>query len=957
MAARGASGPLDRDATVDIVAPFRAADAVESSAGDSIGRYAVLEEIGRGGMGRVLRAYDPKLQREVALKELRRVALSPAMTRRFVSEARAMAKVAHPNVVAVFDVEELEAGRVVLVMEYVPGTTLRTWLDLEERSWTEIVRAYICAGHGLAAAHDAELLHRDFKPTNVLVSHDGTVKVTDFGLAKVTGSLPSGATPHADGFPPSWGESTTLTEAGVVMGTPRYMAPEQHRNLALTTAADQYAFCVSLWEALVGEAPFVGDDGWKRKFKGPPAWPHPSTPRPISEAIRRGLAVDPAARWPDLRSLLRALEYDPAKKRRQWVSGLGLLGLATTMGGLWLDRERVEADRRCTGTRELLADVWGSNRRQALRAAFTATSRPFTAVTLREVEASLDSYAEKWIRAHRSACQATRVTQEQTEAQMGQRMQCLQDRRAALDMAVGVLLEVDEEMLDSALDVAEGLPSLSRCADLQALASARPPPDDPEVARRVAALREQGERAQSLALAGRYDAAAAHAQAMVAAAEVLDYEPIRARAYYIRGAVEDKLGHYSNSRSEFARAYQLALELEDDELQLRAASQLLWVVAGRQQRPDAAQRWYEETLARVRRQRTREELRIDAYEAIAQWHLVRAEYEESRRILERTLAYYERTEGPSSHSVANTLNNLAATAQHQGDLEAAQEFHERALSIRERTLGPEHPSLASSLSSLGGLLGRRGQLARAREMLERAIAIEERSLRPDHPWLAHARGNLSFIMRDQGELDAAAREAGRVLELLESTDDPNLSSIAMARTNLAVLHQDQGRLEEAQADYEAAASAWEQALGPEHPRLAFANDNLGRVSLSRGEYEQARAYFERSKTIAERAHGPDHLEVAFPLVGLAKTALNQGDSSTARRLMTRVLALHEQAPTVEPYDRAEARFLLAQALWPDQGERGRARSLAEEARNTLEELGAGFDEERSRIERWLSGQE
>ncbi|MEX1364192.1 MAG: serine/threonine-protein kinase, partial [Nannocystaceae bacterium] len=209
--------------------------------GTTISRYVVLDEIGRGGMGRVLRAYDPRLQREVALKEVRPDLLDEAATRRQEAEARAMAMLSHPNVVAVFDVTSWETGAVVLVMEYVPGQTLKQWLRERERPWPEIVERFVAAGRGLQAAHDAGLLHRDFKPSNVLVSEDGAVKVTDFGLATVD----AGASEHRGSIE----EILHGEPAGVrvVRGTLRYMAPEHHAGKVLTPAADQYAFCVALW--------------------------------------------------------------------------------------------------------------------------------------------------------------------------------------------------------------------------------------------------------------------------------------------------------------------------------------------------------------------------------------------------------------------------------------------------------------------------------------------------------------------------------------------------------------------------------------------------------------------------------------------------------------------------------------------------------------------------------------
>lgn len=202
-----------------------------------IGRYVVLEEIGRGGMGSVYRAYDPELQREVALKQLRAKALGVEGRARLEQEARAMASLSHPNVLSIYDIEVLDDGQLVLVMEYVDGPTLRARSEQTSRPWQEVLRPFLGAGRGLAAAHAAGIVHRDFKPANVLIT-TGVAKVTDFGLAKrskgLSGSSLSGSNDNWEKV----GEHD-LRRAGEVVGsTPRYMAPEQALQLFAEAGLD-----------------------------------------------------------------------------------------------------------------------------------------------------------------------------------------------------------------------------------------------------------------------------------------------------------------------------------------------------------------------------------------------------------------------------------------------------------------------------------------------------------------------------------------------------------------------------------------------------------------------------------------------------------------------------------------------------------------------------------------------
>ena len=363
------------DATRAVAAPpelLPQPAAPQVTPGSLLDRYPVIEEIGRGGMGVVLRAYDPKLQREVALKVVRTA--SADAEARLVREAQAMARLSHPNVVAVYDVavqEDDTQSQVVMAMEYVPGTDLRHWLVHEERAPEAIVEAFVAAGRGLAAAHAEGLLHRDFKAANVLVGDDGRVRVTDFGLARLDtapshdSSLPELASGSGSG--PSAGP---LTVAGTVMGTPRYMAPEQHRAEELSPAIDQYAFCVSLWEALTKEPPFIGSgpELLSGKLRGPPPWPRRVALRTkAADAIARGLSPRAEDRHPSMHALLEVLIPQPRSQARFVVPGVLIAGALSVAA--W-NSIQSDGQTQCTGAAQLLADVWGPDRRAALATAY-----------------------------------------------------------------------------------------------------------------------------------------------------------------------------------------------------------------------------------------------------------------------------------------------------------------------------------------------------------------------------------------------------------------------------------------------------------------------------------------------------------------------------------------------------------------------------------------------------------
>jgi len=239
------------------------------TAGSRLGRYVILEKVGAGGMGEVYAAYDPHLDRKIALKIVHADRFDQKIEEvqgRLLREAQAMARLSHPNVLTVYDVQFAEqgAGDVVIAMEFIDGMTLGQWLRKQKRSWREVLEIFCQAGEGLAAAHGAGLVHRDFKPDNVLVRKDGRVFVADFGLVRKMADtqLPSGA--DVDGA--AEGESqeryldSALTRTGATLGTPAYMAPEQLLGEGVDARADQYAFCASLYEALYGERPYQAEN-------------------------------------------------------------------------------------------------------------------------------------------------------------------------------------------------------------------------------------------------------------------------------------------------------------------------------------------------------------------------------------------------------------------------------------------------------------------------------------------------------------------------------------------------------------------------------------------------------------------------------------------------------------------------------------------------------------------------
>ena len=297
-----------------------------------LGRYVLREAVGLGGMGVVYAAYDPHLRRDVAIKLLHSTSVGHD---RLLREARAMARLSHPNVVAIHDVGEHD-GRVFVAMEYVRGTTLRRWVEESRRSWREVVDVFLAAGRGLAAAHQARIIHRDFKPENVLLGADGRIRVTDFGLARPLDRGGEGRADSSETTRPEWHawEPTSVWNTVGLAGTPPYMSPEQLTGRAVDARTDQYSFCVALYEALFGRRPIPGDTFEEvagEVMAGRIARPlRASVPRRVRHVVLRGLALSADRRYPSMTELLAALSRARRPRARAGLAvAAGALVMAT----------------------------------------------------------------------------------------------------------------------------------------------------------------------------------------------------------------------------------------------------------------------------------------------------------------------------------------------------------------------------------------------------------------------------------------------------------------------------------------------------------------------------------------------------------------------------------------------------------------------------------------------------
>jgi tetratricopeptide (TPR) repeat protein/predicted Ser/Thr protein kinase len=889
---------------------------------DRVGRFVILRRLGRGGMGVVYSAYDEDLDRKLAIKFVHpgRGGEGASGRARLLREAQAMARLNHPNVVTVHDVGEHE-GRVFVAMEFVKGMTLREWMA-EDHSWQEIRRILLSAGRGLVAAHAQGLVHRDFKPENVLVADDGNVLVTDFGLARTTGlddasilrfgddtrAIRKESAPHADHL------ATPLTEDGSLSGTPLYMAPEQFQGEPTDARTDQFAFCIALYEALYGERPFRSDslptlaravtDG---DVSDPPRGS--KVPRWLRRVLLRGLAIAPGHRWPDMEALLAQLQRDPGRNRRLAMAGVVLVG-GLGVGG-YLQATQPSP---CESIPEHLAGTWDVPTRQTLRQAVIDSGVPDGEATWRRLSRAIDIYTAGWVSHRTEACKNAKKGDSEAMRLAHFQAACLERRLSELGAVVQVIAQGDEKVINRAVTAVTALQAPRACRDPAVVRSELPEPTDPAAAAAVQEIRELMDRGTALKLAGKYAEGVEVMQRAYEAAQGSGYPAIVPETRYRLGDLQGESGDYKEARAHLESAFWAAVGLGDDKTAARSAAGVVYVHGYKQAAFEAGLRWSKQAEAFIKRVRLPD--------------------------LER----------------ASLLTNKGLVLDEMSEFEEARQAHQEALEIFERDLGPEHLRVATALTNLGNVAGSEGATQDALRHYQRALRIFETSLGPNHPKTALGLTNLGTVLTTLGEYDEALRVHRRALEIRKATLGNDHTSVAETLVNIGSALHEKKRDEEAEAHYLEALGIIERAHGPEHPHVAYTLINLANMLGGQDKPGEALPYNKRALEILEKALGPKHPNLGYPLTAIGKnlTALKRPRKALAP--LKRALELREAKKTPD-MQMAFTRFALANALWDSGKNRKRAIQLARQAAANYTRAGKASTEPLAEVEAWIAERE
>ncbi len=698
-----------------------------------LGRLVILEPLGSGGMGTVFAAYDPRLERKVAVKLLRG---RGASSERVLREARVLGKLDHPNVVRVFDATEND-GVIAIVMELAPGETLRRYAA-QRRTWRELLRVMQSVAEGLAAAHGAGVVHRDIKPDNIVIGPD-RARLVDFGLACERGASDEAPHDRLDGA-----------------GTPAYMAPEVRAGGPANEASDQFSFGVTFFEALYGKRPH--GDTTTSESAGAPGDPVAGAaraggevPRWLGRAIRRTLCADPAARFASMDALLRELGRD--RRQRRKLLAVSLAGLALVAGGYVAGKTPAAPGDLCGGGQARVSNAWPPGSFERLRASLGDT--PWDRKTVDD----LADLTRAWEASHRRICEATRVHAGQPPSLLELRMRCLDrrfDRILAFSAALGRPL--DTEARERANEGVAALPRPERCETLVDGAELALP-DDPHAREQVLKAERDLDQAWAAYALGRYRDASDIRSRVAEDTKDLNAPAFGAQLALLDAAIDGRWNAPEAARHSLRKALHAAAETHQHSVELE-----VWIKRLKLELFDGqlvrVVEWA--PFARAAAARAgRESTEIDGIEAEARRGS--GDFTESRSLLVGALAKGGTLRGDQRALLEMNLGSVELAV---GDPVAAQAAFGRAHVLAEQALGSDHPSLGLYLGKRAMAARDLGRMAEALSLHEQALALRRRAYGDSD------RGVATTLVRRAETLIAAGKLALAVRDLEAARQSP-----------------------------------------------------------------------------------------------------------------------------------------------------------------------------------------
>lgn len=861
--------------------------------GATVGRYVIIERLGAGAMGVVYKAFDPELDRAVAIKLLlgdgsRKGAVGRSRLQR---EAQAMARIAHPNVIAVHDVGTV-GERVFFAMELVDGEPLGAWLERRRPPASEILKVFRMAGAGIAAAHAAGVVHRDFKPDNVLVDREGRPRVLDFGLARQgaerTEDTGAGAHPQAAST-----FDVQLTRTGAVMGTPAYMAPEQFAGDPSDERTDQFAFCVALHEALTGERPFRSHSfatlsaavirGNRTYTAGAKAL-DPA----ILAALDRGLQTSPDDRFASMTELIHALSPAGRSSAGLMMVGVAVLATATAAAyGLGKKNSALPAEPEpCADAGVAMDALWTEERRQSVLSAFERSGAFNGAWMGVRVVKVLDAHAAAWTVAAARSCAMAGHERVFTEELAFRSSRCLERSISTFERTIDAFADVDVDGVQSSLTSVEQFSKPASCNEVSWLELWVGVPFDPELRAAVSGVSEDVRKASFARRSGDARGCLEQLSAVEPRVRELGFGPEIGRLLALRAACELAAGEAKTSEQTRERAFEAALAAADDLTALKIASTTAHVLATTTDEFDAAETW------------------IRRAEALLQRHaLKRSEY------------------------VVPILNVRGILAGRQNQNEAAIEYFEQVAALtRDDPAGADR--YIAGMSNVGVTLANAQRLDEAGAAFRDTVEFASEHWGPRHEKTATQQTKRAEVLVMQGQFEAGRAAHKEALEGLRAGNDQPRLVVVNALTSLGVVERRLGNDASARTLYEEAYELREQ-LDALHTREAaplFAA--MGHLANIEDDDEGAERWYRRALEVQTGAPG---IVRADTMGLLAEVRLEQGDEAGSRTLNQNAEALALAADRDVTLGRRGPVLYMVASNWAKLGNRPRALELFEQA--------------------------
>jgi len=735
--------------------------------GTTMGRYVILGEVAHSGSGVVYAAFDPELDHKIALKLLPLAGNTPEAqdicAREVLARAGLVVGFEHPNVARVHEITR-RGNAIVVAMEFIDGISLQKWMEARDEPfpWPEVLKLFLQAGYGLAAAHAAGIVHGDFKPENVMVGESGRVYVLDFGLALPQPPLEEEEVlALADALPADGGDSHARLSRSV-LGTPAYWAPEQHLGTPPDAKTDQFAFCIAFYEALYGERPFQGElrpivaiETLSNRVRPPPSGS--DVPPWLRDALVRGLNLRASERHPSLAGLLQALDRDPIARRRRWMKGSALaagLTLFVAVTGLMLRAE----SQACQPTGEELDDVWDDPARERL--ASVLTSQANSPQTWATIEAGINGWVNEWLRLRARACDLTEIEHQASQAVLEERYSCLDARLEELRAFVQVYATADRAMVERAEDVLESIAAPSNCI-AQATQDLYPKAADP-----IPELRNLEQQASIALRGGNVELARSRAEEVRTRLDGVEYPSLQSDNLRLLGELAFLGGDLELAED---REHQAIAAADAAGLPLLAAEGWLTLagMAIESGHDRASDRWLTHASATIESVPDR---RLEARLAEARGNAAARAGRVSDALshYHRALDVFEKNPEATTLARAKVALELGKLASAQGDRVAARTYLRTGIAWLTERLGPRHPRLAEPLHELAEIEAALGFDDDAMSSASRAMAIESAARGSETELAATIEVSLAGIDLRRDQPGAAADRFTRAIGTLRS---------------------------------------------------------------------------------------------------------------------------------------------------------------------------------------------